>query len=54
MTLKLALTTLALVLAPVIASAECGHGDRLQSTSQCAAGQSWDTITQACVPVTSS
>ena len=54
MKLKLALTTVALALTPMLAAAQCGHDARTQSTSQCLPDQTWDAATQACVPVTNS
>lgn len=54
MKLKLALATFALVVVPPVASAQCSHGDKTQSVSQCVDGELWDVTAQACVPVVNS
>lgn len=47
MTIRIALTTLALALAPVASLAQClGHDQKAQS---CAAGHAWDDATKSCV-----
>lgn len=54
MTRKLAFVTAVVALLPAAASAACSDRQPLQSTSQCAQGQSWDPATQVCVPVVNS
>jgi hypothetical protein len=46
--LKTVLVAAVLSTAPLAAAAACGH-ERQQSATTCAAGQTWDATTQACV-----
>lgn len=53
MTLKIALTAVALTVLPAVASAACQWGKEHQAQS-CAPGTQWDDSSQACVQIVNS
>jgi len=52
--MKIVLTTLALTLAPVLATAQCIGDHGMEQAQSCVTGTQWDTESASCVPTVAS